>query len=238
MSKIQSIILPKLGTIQLVIKTKRESRAHSTGNHSNDESLEWFYWNKVWFSEVALAEWFIKNWHPDGLKGKHVLELGCGTGLAGLACAKLGASVTFSDKVPVAMESVEENCHINGITGGQTLIVDWADPVGLSQIYDFIIGSEIFYDITFLPDICRLLERGLPKTGSGIFCDPNRLGLDKLEANFSKNFTLTLSSLRVQWPQGTPEKSEDKEVCLYEFQRNNLETAVGSPSNFFQIQIP
>ena len=136
------------------------------------------------------------------------------------------------------MESVEENCHINGITGGQTLIVDWADPVGLSQIYDFIIGSEIFYDITFLPDICRLLERGLLKTGSGIFCDPNRLGLDKLEANFSKKFTLTLSSLRVQWPQGTPEKSEDKEVCLYEFQRNNLETAVGSPSNFFQIQIP
>ena len=220
MSKFQSITLPNLGPIQLVIKTKRECRAQSSESQKDDESLEWFYWNKVWFSEVALAEWCIKNWFPDGLKGKHVLELGCGTGLAGLVCAKLGAKVTFSDKVPVAMESVEENCHSNGITDYQTMILDWAQPEGLLPTYDFIIGSEIFYDITFLPDICRLLERGLLATGTAVFCDPNRLGVEVLESNFSRKFSLSLMPLRVRWPQGNLEKSEDKDVCLYEFNKN------------------
>ena len=221
MSKIQHITLTKLGTLQLVIKTKRESRAHSPVTEKDDESLEWFYWNKVWFSEVALAEWFITNWYPDGLTGKHVLELGCGTGLAGLACAKLGAHVMFSDKVPVAMESVQENCDLNGIANGQTCLVDWTDPAGLSTAYDFIIGSEIFYDLLFLPDICRLLDRGLLPTGTGVFCDPNRLGLNKLEEGFSSTFSLMLSSLRIQWPQSAAEKSELKDVCLYEFRRKS-----------------
>jgi predicted nicotinamide N-methyase len=50
----------------------------------------------TWPSAYVLAEYL---WHlnKEGLEGRQILELGCGTGLAGLVAAACGASVLFTD---------------------------------------------------------------------------------------------------------------------------------------------
>ena len=104
MSKIEEVYFPRLGLIQLLIQSKQDIRLHAQYGDFDDELNEWFYWNRVWASEVALSEFIIQEYSPNGLFNQTILELGCGTGLAGVVCAKLGGVPTFSDKVPMVIE--------------------------------------------------------------------------------------------------------------------------------------
>jgi len=45
-----------------------------------------------------------------------VLDLGCGSGIQGIQCAKLGASsVTFADLNPLALRNARQNCKKNAV---------------------------------------------------------------------------------------------------------------------------
>lgn len=48
-------------------------------------------------------------------KGHRVLEMGCGTGIIALHCAKSGCSVTAADISPEAVECTEKNARRNGL---------------------------------------------------------------------------------------------------------------------------
>lgn len=54
------------------------------------------YCNYTWESARVLA-WHLAVSELNGLKGKRVLEMGCGTALPGLLAARCGASVTLTD---------------------------------------------------------------------------------------------------------------------------------------------
>jgi ribosomal protein L11 methyltransferase len=48
------------------------------------------------------------------VKGKeHVLDVGCGSGILGLACSKLGATVDLCDTDPLSVKSCKENFELN-----------------------------------------------------------------------------------------------------------------------------
>lgn len=216
MSKVMTVEFPSFGNIQLVIQSKRDIRVYEKDGRIDAESNEWFYWNRVWASEVALAEFLIQKFYPSNLKGKTILELGCGTGLAGMVCGKLGGVTTFSDKVPMVMESIREGCRRNALSNYHTLILDWAKNQRIEHCYDMVLGSEVFYDSTFLEDICRLLDQVLPVGGTGFFCDPNRLGLEVVESCFAQTFDLTLKELGVEWPRALSGNTKEKIVWLYQ----------------------
>ena len=219
MSRVQSVMLPHIGNIQLLIKSKREIRAHPAYAQMESESNEWLYWNRVWHSEVALSEWLIQEFYPNKLRGKTILELGCGTGLAGIVCARLGGVPTFSDIVPMVMDTVNEACQLNGIADYQTLILDWSHPEAKPGAYDMVLGSEIFYDVSFLDDLHELLKRALVANGRGVFCDPNRLGFDSLQECFSQDFQMNIRTHTVHWPQRGASGSQKKEVFIYVVKR-------------------
>ncbi len=48
-------------------------------------------------------------------KGQHVLEMGCGTGIIALHCAKAGCQVTAADVSLGAVENAQMNAAINGL---------------------------------------------------------------------------------------------------------------------------
>jgi len=216
MSKIETVVLPQVGTIQLVIQSKRHIRSQEKFGGLDAESNEWFYWNRLWASEVALSEYLIQEFFSDTLHGKTILELGCGTGLAGMVCGKLGGVPTFSDKVPMVMDSIQDACRLNAIPNYHTCILDWAKISKPLDRYDLVLGSEIFYDNEFLEDICRLLVEVLPTGGIGLFCDPNRLGVEAVESCFTSKFQLTLRNLDVEWPRPPAEQTTTKTVLLYQ----------------------
>lgn len=55
------------------------------------------YWATLWPSSIALAEEFYRR--PSLVKGRHIVDIGAGVGLAGMSAAMNGArSVTLLDK--------------------------------------------------------------------------------------------------------------------------------------------
>lgn len=67
----------------------------------------------VWEAALVLCEWSIHNEHV--IAGKHIVELGAGTGLSGLVIAKCcqPLSVTFTDGNDKVLEYLNENIENN-----------------------------------------------------------------------------------------------------------------------------
>jgi predicted nicotinamide N-methyase len=172
---------------------------------------------------VALSEFLIHQFSPKKLTGAKVLEIGCGTGLAGVVAAQLGAFTMFSDMVPITLEAVKETCQLNHISNFDTCTLDWSEKIESKEHYDVVLGSEVFYDEGILADISDILERALAPEGKGIFCDPNRLGLDTIELGFQEKFILSVEKIPLNWP---PRKRTgvEKMVYLYELTRRDQTT--------------
>ena len=169
MSRHKTISLPHLGDIQIVIKTRRDIGDETPLEKRDDESLGWAYWDRLWPSELALSEFLIKEYFPEKLTGKNILEIGCGVGLAGVVAARLGAFTTFSDMVPVTLEGVKETCRLNHIQQFDTCTLDWFSSISDTKNYDIVIGSEVFYDTKNLPGIFNVLHSVLKLDGQAFF---------------------------------------------------------------------
>jgi len=84
-----------------------------------------------------------------GVSGKDVLDLGCGTGILGIAAAKLGATrVDGLDNDPLAVQAARGYWESNGSPGGAN--VTWAEADVLAwrpeRTYDLVLGN-LFSDI-------------------------------------------------------------------------------------------
>ncbi|CAM9536576.1 unnamed protein product, partial [Hapterophycus canaliculatus] len=65
----------------------------------------------VWDAEIILAH-YLDQAYGSRLSGMRVLELGAGTGLAGIVAARLGASVVLTDQsklLPTLMKNARAN---------------------------------------------------------------------------------------------------------------------------------
>ena len=66
---------------------------------------------RLWPTSLVLSQFLCEN--ASMVRGKHVVELGAGSGAVGLVCAALGAaSVTLTD-VPEALKLIERNAAQN-----------------------------------------------------------------------------------------------------------------------------
>ena len=141
------------------------------------EQLAASYGLYLWPSAPVLA-WYL--WlRQDDIKGKKVLELGSGTALPGLLCAKFGAEKVFlSDDAwqEDTLKNIREAVKINNFSDSEKVSVEgltWGDyteelfDIGSSEL-DFIIGSDLFFDPEvfepLLITISYLLEQK-PDTG-------------------------------------------------------------------------
>ena len=75
--------------------------------------------------------------------GERVLEIGCGTGVVAIHCAKAGADVTATDINPAAVELTRENARANGA---------YMD-IRLSDLYEDIDShfDTIVFNLPYLP---------------------------------------------------------------------------------------
>lgn len=196
MSHIKKVTLPKIGPVSVVCKTKRDISDETPSDKRDNESLGWLYWDRIWPSSVALSEWLIQEFFPAKLTGKKILEIGCGTGLAGVVAARLGGFTRFSDLVPITLNAVTETCRLNHISNFEVGKLDWFEKIESNEPqFDMILGSEIFYDVKILAGIAHILEKMLAPGGTGIFCDPNRLGLDTVKRAFQRKFILSVEKI-------------------------------------------
>lgn len=91
-------------------------------------------------STRILLEFILKQ----DIKGKSLLELGAGSGLISLVCARNGAFVTASDINPTAVAGLQENARGNGKIAVQVILSDLFDSID-EQTFDFMLINPPYY---------------------------------------------------------------------------------------------
>ena len=83
--------------------------------------------------------------------GKSVIDVGCGSGILGLACKKLGANVELCDTDPLSVESCKENFALNEETYDKL----WEGSINKAEgTYDIVIANII-------ADVLRFIAKDL-----------------------------------------------------------------------------
>ncbi len=145
----------------------------------NDQKDEAPFGVALWPAAIALA--YAVDARAEAMRGARVLELGAGTGLPGLTAAALGADVVQTDYHEPALSICRRNGELNGIDTIEYRLVDWSEWRDETQ-YDWILGSDILYNIDMHPHLQRIFESNLAPGGRVLLSDPFRnMGLDLLE---------------------------------------------------------
>ncbi len=133
---------------------------------ARDEYLP--YWAELWPSAIALARVVARR----PLRGKRVLELGCGLGLPGLAAATGGARATVTDWAPEAVVAARDNAARNGVEL-EALVCDWRAPQALVDRapWDLVLLADVLYEERNVAPLLALLPR---LTREVLLADPGR----------------------------------------------------------------
>lgn len=129
------------------------------------------YFADLWPSAMALAA-HLAEVYPV-MKGKRLLELGCGSGLPSLLAARLGATVTATDFHPQNQFYFEANARRNIVPEITYLTMDWREPPP-GNTYDLIIGSDLLYEAQQIETLSRCIAALLAPGGTAILADPGR----------------------------------------------------------------
>ena len=100
------------------------------------------YWAFCWASGQALARFILDN--RALVQDKKVLDFGAGSGIAGIAAAKVGASsVIACDIDPEARKAIQANADLNQVaikTVGKLFLSDQGSD------FDVVIAGDVCYD--------------------------------------------------------------------------------------------
>jgi predicted nicotinamide N-methyase len=136
------------------------------------EAVEWApvapYWSVLWRSGVALA----RELDGANLRGRRVVELGCGLAVPSIAAARAGAAVLATDVSGEAVELAGRNARDNGVRI-DTATVDWTDPdelVGRAP-FDLVLAADVLYERASVAPLLSLIPRLAPEAW---LADPGR----------------------------------------------------------------
>lgn len=129
------------------------------------------YFGVLWPAAEALSLYLSEN--SLLIKGKRVLELGCGLGLPSLVATQLGAEVLATDFHPDVEEYFLRNCrHTNVQCSYQRL--NWREDNSQLGQFDIVIGSDVLYESKHPIEVARGLLRYVKPHGMILLSDPGR----------------------------------------------------------------
>ncbi|KAI3896806.1 hypothetical protein MKW98_009659 [Papaver atlanticum] len=138
----------------------------------------------VWDASMVFVKFLERNCRkgrfcPAKLKGKRVIELGAGCGVAGFGMAMLGCDVVTTDQIevlPLLMRNVDRNTsrilqsHLDSSSFGsmKAAELDWGNEEHIKAVeppFDFIIGTDVVYAEHLLdPLLQTIFSLSGPKT--------------------------------------------------------------------------
>lgn len=129
------------------------------------------FWAFVWAGGQALARHVLD--HPEVVRGKRVLDLAAGSGVAAIAAALAGAaSVTAVDVDPSAAGAIERNAAANGVA----VAVDAGPGAvdGGAGAYDVVLVGDAFYTPSVARRMTTLLRERAGRGARILVGDPGR----------------------------------------------------------------
>jgi len=130
----------------------------------------WPIFGLVWPAGVFLAE--TMTTFP--YKGKRILEIGCGLGLASLVLHRRGADITSTDQHPLAETFLEENVALNDLDPIPFHIGSWEETALELEKFDLIIGSDLLYEAEHPALLAAFIDRHASDAVEVIIVDPGR----------------------------------------------------------------
>lgn len=142
---VEATVLPQCQEISLYLMRPEylDCRLNrGQGAHFMTEPLFWLF---CWASGHAMARYILD--HPDQVKGKQVLDFGCGSGVAAIAAARAGAKKIWAcDLDPMAIHATILNSRLNSVS--LEVSQDWKS---LDQKVDMILAADVLYDKQNMP---------------------------------------------------------------------------------------
>src|ERR1051326_5949750 len=128
--------------------------------------------------------------------GETTLDLGCGTGIVGLAALAAGLRVTFADACRECLENAAHNARANGFPDEafELLLVDWrAAESGGERTWRHVLASDVLYDHRQNAALVDWLARHwAPDQGGQCWLtDPARPGAETFRAALGGGFRRT-----------------------------------------------
>jgi predicted nicotinamide N-methyase len=129
--------------------------------------------NKLWKSSRVLIDYLDKH-RP--VHSRHVLDVGCGWGIAGIWCAKaLGSQVTSMDADASVFPFLAATADLNGVTA--TPLVSRFENLSTRQLsqFDLLIAADICFWEELVNPVFNLVNRAV-KAGVKhiVIADPER----------------------------------------------------------------
>ncbi len=118
-------------------------------------------WAKLWEASVVLTNYMA------GIPveaHRRILELGSGLGVAGIAAAVMGHTITLTEHNPDALNFLQANACLNRCNRITIRHLDWLHPE-LAGLFDLIIGSDIIYQESVIGPLEALFRKHLAPGG-------------------------------------------------------------------------
>lgn len=131
------------------------------------------YWARLWPGGVVLAQLLAAR---HDLRGRRVIELGCGLGTAGIAAGRAGAVVTLTDGDEGALAFAAENAVENGVVATVRRLVWDRIPEALAEQFDVALAAEGVYESDQVTPLLGTIATLLRPGGEAWLAHPDRLG--------------------------------------------------------------
>jgi predicted nicotinamide N-methyase len=156
------------GHVLTISRPESAERLIDEARFEQDEFMP--YWAELWPSGVALAQHVAAL----DLRGRRVLELGCGLALPSLAAALGGAEVLATDWASEALELVTANAAANGLRIG-TALVDWQEGAPPELVpFEVVLAADVLYEKRNTVPLLGVLTAVTAATGTAVVADPGR----------------------------------------------------------------
>lgn len=106
------------------------------------------------------------------LKGRTLLDLGCGAGATSIFWARAGATVTAVDFSAVAIAALRERCASLGLTHVTAVVAD-AMTIDRLGPFDCVFGSMILHHLEPFEQFAATLRRSVKNGGKAFFYENN-----------------------------------------------------------------
>lgn len=163
-TKLRDIIIHYTDNIDSIVDSM------SADDFGDDERFPYFL--NIWDSGPVLSEYIIQSY--EDLKGKTVLELGSGTGVAGVVIATSGCRIIFSDYEEYSLELCRKNAVANGIKDFKTILGDWREFPDLSEKIDIVVCSDVLYEKKQVIPLSNIVKRFVLTGSTAYISDPGR----------------------------------------------------------------
>ena len=128
------------------------------------------YWAFAWPGGQALARYLLD--HPNFVASKRILDLGAGSGLAGIAAMKAGAAHVLASDIDIyALAAAEMNARANGVSVELTSenLLD-KEP----DAFDVVLVGDLFYERRLAAIVLTFAERAAAAGALVLIGDPQR----------------------------------------------------------------